>query len=171
MRAIFLRCLMTAGWVMPTSRPVVTDATPFHQQEKDLLLHVGKLGKDAIDDVVGDQFPLDFDGRSRRGGSSPVAVGNLIVKHSVPRALQGIDTPAELEVVATVKLTALQVPTQRLARLRRLDSDKMHEHLLHQVLLKFRIGSQFPCYPMQLTDDLILSHSNHPYTLGFAFSV
>jgi hypothetical protein len=38
----------------------------------------------------------------------------------------------------------------------------MHEHFLHQVLLKIRIGGQFPCDPMQLTDNLIFSHSEHP---------
>jgi hypothetical protein len=47
-----------------------------------------------------------------------------------------------------MKFTTLQVPAQGLAGFGRLDSDKMHEHFLHQVLLKIGIGSQLLRDPM-----------------------
>ena len=34
----------------------------------------------------------------------------------------------------------------------------MHEHFLHQVFLKIRIGSQFPCDFLQLFHDYVFSH-------------
>ncbi len=54
------------------------DAAAFHQQEKDLLLHVGEAGNDAVDDVVGNPFALDFKGDVRESVGRAVAAGFAI---------------------------------------------------------------------------------------------